>query len=58
MGDPIVSPAERIGRDENSWAMEGDKKEEMIVEVEELIQEVTMEEKKEMMGLVGYKENN
>ncbi|KAH9308817.1 hypothetical protein KI387_036728, partial [Taxus chinensis] len=34
MGDPIVSPAERTRRDENNWAMEGDGKEEMILEVE------------------------
>ncbi|KAH9299564.1 hypothetical protein KI387_031246, partial [Taxus chinensis] len=34
MGDPMVFPAERTGRDENTWAMEGDGKEEMIVEVE------------------------
>ncbi|KAH9303551.1 hypothetical protein KI387_044432, partial [Taxus chinensis] len=34
IGDPIFSPADRTRSDENTWAIEGDGKEEMVVEVE------------------------
>ncbi|KAH9311023.1 hypothetical protein KI387_026058, partial [Taxus chinensis] len=34
MGDPIISPTDRTRSDENTWAIEWDGKEEMIVEVE------------------------